>query len=152
MKIVIGCDHAGLNVKEKIRGHLAQKGIEIKDLGIYREDEKCDYPDKAAELSRIMQNDKSYDFGILVCGTGIGMSITANKFTGIRAAALSDKISAEYTRLHNDANVLCIGERIVSPEAATELTDIFIQTPFDGGERHSRRVAEISGYEKENSK
>jgi len=140
MKIAIGCDHAGPALKAEILAHLDEKGIEYKDLGV-QEGEKVDYPDKAREVCAAIIGGEC-DLGILICGTGIGMSISANKVRGIRAACCSDHFSAKYTRAHNDANVLCIGARVVGAGLAAELVDVFLETGFEGG-RHKRRVDKI---------
>ena len=136
--IALAADHGGFGIKEAIKRYFEENAIEYIDLGIYSE-ESVDYPVYAKKLcERIL--DGSARLGILCCGTGIGMSITANKIRGIRAAALSDSFSCEFTRRHNDANVLCLGGRVVSEEKAVELAKIFITTPFDGG-RHINRIA-----------
>ncbi len=137
MKIALGCDHAGLRLKNAIIAHLKEKGIETLDVGTYT-DESCDYP-VYAEKTALAVKSGECDLGILVCGTGIGMSMAANKIKGIRAAALSDCFTAEATRRHNDANILCLGERTVGEGLALKLVDIFISTPFDGG-RHQKRL------------
>lgn len=145
MKIAIGCDHAGPALKAEITAHLDEKGVEYADLGI-QEGEKADYPDKAREVcERVAAGE--FDRAVLICGTGIGMSISANKIKGIRAACCSDYFSAKYTRAHNDANVLCIGARVVGAGLAVELVDVFLDTRFEGG-RHQRRVDKISELEK----
>lgn len=147
MKIAIGCDHAGPALKAEILAHLDEKGIEYTDFGI-QEGEKVDYPEKAEEVCRKIA-DGSYDMGILICGTGVGMSMCANKIKGIRAACCSDYFSAKYTRAHNDANVLCIGARVLGAGLAAELVDVFIETPFEGG-RHQRRIDKITDIENRN--
>ena len=147
MKIAIGCDHAGPALKAEILAHLDEKGIEYTDFGI-QEGEKVDYPEKAEEVCRKIA-DGSYDMGILICGTGVGMSMCANKIKGIRAACCSDYFSAKYTRAHNDANVLCIGARVIGAGLAAELVDVFIETPFEGG-RHQRRIDKITDIENRN--
>ena len=144
MKIAIGCDHAGPALKADILAYLDEKGIEYKDFGV-NEGEKVDYPDKAEEVCREVAAGK-FDYGILICGTGVGMSMSANKIKGIRAACVSDYFSAKYTRAHNDANVLCFGARVVGPGLATELVDVFLNTPFEGG-RHTPRVEKMMALE-----
>ncbi len=145
MKIAIGCDHGGLDHKNEIVKHLKERKFEVTDLGTYTHD-SVDYPDIAKKVcTELLSN--GYDRGILVCGTGIGMSIAANKIKGIRAAALSDHFSAKYTRLHNDANVLCLGGRVIGVGTALELVDIFIDTQYEGG-RHQKRLDKISELEK----
>lgn len=144
MIIALGCDHGGLDHKNAIAEHLKQRGFEVVDYGIY-ENHSVDYPDIATMLCKGIL-DKKAELGILVCGTGIGMSIAANKFKGIRAAALSDHFSAKYTRLHNDSNVLCLGGRVIGIGTALELADIFVDTQFEGG-RHQNRVNKITEIE-----
>ncbi len=147
MKIVIGCDHGGLEHKNAIVAHLKEQGHDVLDCGIY-ELASVDYPDIAKKVCSEITSG-NYERGILVCGTGIGMSIAANKIKGIRAACLSDHFSAKYTRLHNDSNVLCMGGRVVGIGVALELADIFINTEFEGG-RHANRVAKIKEIEENN--
>lgn len=146
MKIAIGCDHAGPQLKAEVLAYLDDKGIEYVDLGV-QEGEKADYPDKAKEVCQKITSGEC-QLGILICGTGIGMSMSANKIKGIRAACCSDYFSAKYTRAHNDANVLCIGARVVGAGLAAELVDVFLNTPFEGG-RHERRVDKIKALEEE---
>lgn len=141
MKIVIGCDHGGLEHKDAIKAHLAERGFEVLDCGIY-EAVSVDYPDIAVKVCEKITSGEC-KLGILVCGTGIGMSMAANKVKGIRAAACSEHFSAKYTRLHNDANILCLGGRVIGVGTALELADIFIDTEFEGG-RHQRRIDKIS--------
>ncbi len=145
MKIAVGCDHGGLEHKNAIVEHLKAAGNEVADLGIY-EAKAVDYPDIALKVAEAVSSGE-YERGILVCGTGIGMSMAANKVKGIRAAAVSDHFSAKYTRLHNNANILCLGGRVIGIGTALELTDLFIETPFEGGERHQRRIDKISAIE-----
>lgn len=147
MKIIIGCDHGGLNRKNEITAHLAKKGIEVEDVGTYTAD-SCNYPDYAKLVCKRIQNG-DFSMGILVCGTGIGMSIAANKHNGIRAACCSDTFSARMTRMHNNANVLCLGERVVGTGLALDIVDLFVETEFEG-DRHTKRVSMISDIEKEN--
>ncbi len=147
MKIAIGCDHAGPALKNEILAHLDDKGIEYIDLGI-QEGEKVDYPDKAREVCQKVTSGEC-KFAVLICGTGIGMSMSANKIKGIRAACCSDYFSAKYTRAHNDANVLCIGARVLGAGLAVELVDVFLETQFEGG-RHHRRIDKITEIEAEN--
>lgn len=143
--IAIGCDHGGFELKEAIAAHLKERGLEFKDFGIY-ENKSVDYPEIAALVAKSVQSGDS-EKGILVCGTGIGMSLAANKFKGIRAAACSETFSAKYTRLHNDSNILCLGGRVIGPGVALEMVDLFIDTEFEGG-RHCRRVDMIKELEK----
>ena len=146
-KIVIGCDHAALTLKDAVKAHLLELGHEVKDFGIYQAGEKCDYPEKAAEVARYLR-DGNAERGILICGTGVGMSIAANKVKGIRACCCSDTFSARMTRAHNDANILTFGERVVGQGLAMELVDAFLTTEFEGG-RHQRRVDLITKLEQE---
>ncbi len=143
--IAIGCDHGGFELKEAIAAHLKERGIEYHDFGIY-ENHSVDYPDIAALVAKAVQSGEA-ERGILICGTGIGMSLAANKFKGIRAAACSETFSAQYTRLHNDSNILCLGGRVIGPGVALEMVDLFLDTAFEGG-RHQRRVDMISALEK----
>lgn len=145
MKIAIGNDHAGPALKAEILAYFDEKGIEYVDLGI-AEGEKVDYPDKAKEVCEKVL-DGTCDLGILICGTGIGMAMSANKIKGIRAACCSDYFSAKYTRAHNDANVLCFGARVVGAGLAVEMVDVFVNTPFEGG-RHEGRVKKLMALEK----
>lgn len=144
--IAIASDHGGFAMKTQLIEHLKGQGVEIEDLGCYSE-ESVDYPHYAAKLGRAVA-DGTYERGILVCGTGIGMCIAANKIPGVRAALCADCYSAEMTRQHNDANVLCLGGRTLGPELAKRITDIFLQSAFSGAEKHSRRVAMIGELEK----
>lgn len=144
MKIAIGCDHAGPALKAEIMAHLDEKGVEYIDMGI-QEGEKIDYPEKAKEVCEKITSGEC-DLAVLICGTGIGMSMSANKIKGIRAACCSDYFSAKYTRAHNDANVLCIGARVVGAGLAIELVDVFLETQFEGG-RHQRRIDKIAAIE-----
>lgn len=147
MKIAIGCDHGGLEHKNAILKHLTQRGFEVKDFGIY-ELLSVDYPDIAKKVTSAIVSGEC-ERGILVCGTGIGMSIAANKVKGIRAAAVSEHFSAKYTRLHNNSNILCLGGRVIGVGTAIELCDLFVDTEFEGG-RHSLRVDKITALENEN--
>lgn len=144
MKIAIGCDHGGLEHKNAIAEHLTERGFEVKDFGIY-EKVSVDYPDIAKKVTSSIINNEC-ELGILVCGTGIGMSIAANKVKGIRAAACSEHFSAKYTRLHNNSNVLCLGGRVIGVGTAIELADLFVDTPFEGG-RHQKRIDKITEIE-----
>ena len=144
MKIAVGCDHGGFDHKNAIADHLKQRGFEVVDYGIY-ENKSVDYPDIASKLCKGILEGEA-DLGILVCGTGIGMSIAANKFKGIRAAACSEHFSAKYTRLHNNSNVLCLGGRVIGIGTALELADLFVDTEFEGG-RHQNRIDKIEKIE-----
>lgn len=144
--IAVANDHAGYELKCAIIKHLEEKGIEYIDLGS-GEGEKCDYPDAAKKACKEVISGKC-EKAILICGTGIGISIAANKVKGIRACACSDYFSAKYTRLHNDANALCLGGRVCGVGLACELVDVFLETEFEGG-RHQRRVDLITAIENE---
>ena len=144
MKIIIGNDHAAPALKASVCEHLKEKGIEFEDMGV-GQGEKCDYPDKAKEVCEKYLSG-GYDAAILICGTGVGMSIAANKIKGIRAACCSDVFSARFTRLHNEANVVSFGERVVGAGLANELVDAFLAAPFEGG-RHQVRVDKIKALE-----
>ena len=146
--IALGCDHAGFELKQAIIKHLDERKIEYKDYGTYSED-SVEYAVYAEKTARAVANGEC-ELGLLFCGTGVGISMAANKVRGIRAACCSDLFSAEMTRRHNDANILCLGGRVVSPEKATELVDIFLDTPFSGEERHARRIAQIADIENRN--
>jgi len=149
MKIALGCDHGGLNLKNEIVTYLQSEGIEVKDFGTYTE-ESCDYADIALPVAEAVVN-KQYDFGILICGTGIGISIAANKVPGVRAALCSDTFSAHATREHNDANILAMGERVVGRGLALDIVKAFINAKFEG-ERHQIRIDKISAIEKKYNK
>ena len=144
MKIALGCDHGGLEHKNAIKEFLEEQGHQVNDFGIY-EQVSVDYPEIAVKVCDSIIKGESQR-GILVCGTGIGMSLAANKVKGIRAAAVSEHFSAKYTRLHNDSNVLCLGGRVIGIGTALELADLFIKTEFEGG-RHQRRVDKIMEIE-----
>jgi ribose 5-phosphate isomerase B len=143
-KIALGSDHGGYHLKEHIKAHLLDLGYEVEDFGTHSTD-SCDYPDIAQVVSVHIAKKKA-DCGILVCGTGVGISISANKVKGIRAACCSDTFSARYSRLHNDANILCLGERVVGFGLALELVDAFLYGEFEGG-RHQKRINKISEIE-----
>ena len=146
MKIGIGNDHAGTELKLAIINHLEELGIEYLDYGV-GVGEAIDYPVAAERVCREVVSG-TVDRAILICGTGIGISIAANKVKGIRACACSDSFSAKYTRLHNDANALCLGARVIGAGLACELVDLFLTTEFEGG-RHQRRVDLITEMEKQ---
>ena len=146
MKIAIGCDHGALNLKNKMVSHLEAKGYEVKDFGTYTS-ASCDYPEFAAAAARAVASGEC-EKGIVLCTTGIGVSISANKVDGIRCALLSDKMSARMTREHNDTNMMAIGAAVVGPMLALEIVDTWLETPFSHGERHQRRVDKIMSYEK----
>ena len=142
--IAIGADHGGFRLKEAIIEYFNTHGIEYKDYGCFSE-ESVDYAVYAKKVADAVAGGEA-EKGILCCGTGIGISIAANKVKGIRAAVVTNEFCAEMTRRHNDANILAMGGRVISPETAVKLTDIFLNTPFDGG-RHERRVAQITKIE-----
>ncbi|HIG0360334.1 TPA: ribose 5-phosphate isomerase B [Clostridium sporogenes] len=145
MKIALGSDHAGLPLKNEIIKHLEGKGIEIKDFGTYTE-ESCDYPDYAQNVAEKVVA-KEFDFGILICGTGIGISIAANKVKGVRAALCSDTFSAHACREHNNANILALGQRVVGVGLALDIVDNFLNAEFQGG-RHENRINKMMEIEK----
>jgi ribose 5-phosphate isomerase B len=147
MKLAIGCDHGGIDLKIEIVKHLEERGIEFVDFGI-KEYQSVNYPEIALPLAKAVASGEC-DRGILVCGTGIGMSMAANKVKGIRAAVCSDHFSAKFTRLHNDANILCLGGRVIGPGVANEMVDLFIDTEYEGG-RHAARVQMITDIENNN--
>ena len=136
--IAIGCDHGGVELKDEIVKHLGKKGIECKDVGCHTS-ESCDYPVYAKKVTDLITS-KECKEGILVCGTGIGMSIAANTVKGIRAAVCGDCFSAQATKEHNNANVLCLGARVVGTGLALKIVDTFLETEFSNGERHVRRI------------
>ena len=141
MKIAIGADHGGYEYKEKLKLMLKESGYEVVDFGT-NSDESCDYPIFAKAVAKAVAGG-DYERGILICGTGIGMSITANKFKGVRAALCSDTFSAKATREHNDSNILCMGARVIDFDMAKKITDIWLSTPFSNEERHIRRISMI---------
>lgn len=144
MKIALGCDHGGLDHKNAIKEHLENRGFKVLDFGIY-EQVSVDYPDIAIKVANAVK-DGQCERGVLVCGTGIGMSLAANKVKGIRAAACSEHFSAKYTRLHNNSNIICLGGRVIGVGTALELVDLFVDTEFEGG-RHATRVDKITAIE-----
>ena len=147
MKIAIGADHGGFEHKEVIFKHLKDLGYEIDDFGTFSND-SVDYNDFALKVAEAVSRGE-YDRGILICGTGIGMSVMANKVHGIRAALVHDLFTAEATRLHNDTNVLAMGGRVISIELALQIVDIWIKTEFSDEERHIRRINKINNYKGE---
>jgi ribose 5-phosphate isomerase B len=144
MRIALGADHAGFALKELIKAHLDSRGIPYTDFGTGNT-ESVDYPDFATAVARQVATG-SFDRGVLVCGTGIGMAIAANKVAGVRAAPIVDEQSAVLSREHNDANVLALGARITGTEQATRLLDLFLDTPFAGG-RHQRRIEKLAALD-----
>lgn len=149
MKIALACDHGGLNLKNKIIAYLADNGYEYVDFGT-NSTASCDYPDFALPAAEAVA-DGQCDRGILVCSTGIGVSIVANKVPGVRCAHCHDSYCAEFTRRHNDANVLAMGEKVVGEGYALKIVETFLTTAFEGG-RHQRRVDKIFEIEKKYSK
>ena len=146
-KIYIGADSAGFHLKAELIPYIAEQGYEVVDCGT-DSDASCHYPEYAAAVCERVQKDPD-SFGILVCGTGIGMSMAANKHRGIRAAVCGDTFSARFTRLHNDANVLCIGARVIGAGLAKDIVDQFLSIGFEGG-RHAVRVDMITEIERRN--
>lgn len=149
MKVAIGSDHGGFNLKNEVMKHLTEKGIEFKDFGTYSR-ESCDYPEYAEAVAHQVV-DGNYDYGILICGTGIGIGIAANKVDGVRAALCSDTFSAHACREHNNANILTMGERVIGPGLALDIVDIFLSTEFQGG-RHKIRIDKIKKIEENRRK
>ena len=145
-KIALAADDAGRELKDIIKAHLEEEGYEVADFGLHSSQPAADYPDYALPASEAVASGEC-GFGVLVCGTGIGMSLCANKVPGIRCAHLTDCFSAEATRNHNNANVLCMGARVLGVGLALKILDTFLNAKFDGG-RHSRRIALISELEK----
>ncbi|APF20949.1 ribose 5-phosphate isomerase B [Caldithrix abyssi] len=141
MKLAIGADHAGYVLKEQIKDYLKSKDIDFKDVGTFKI-ESCDYPEFAYKVGQAVSTGEA-DLGILICGTGIGMSITANKIKGVRAALAHDEQTAKLSRQHNNANVLCMGGRILSEEEAIQIVEVWLNTSFEGG-RHEKRLKLIT--------
>ena len=142
--LAIGCDHGGFDLMQEIIAHLEKRGVEYTNFCI-TECKSVDYPDIALPVAQSVAKGEC-EKGLLVCGTGIGMSMAANKVKGIRAACCSDHFSVKFTRLHNDANILCLGGRVIGPGVAGEMVDLFLDTEYEGG-RHANRVAKISAIE-----
>jgi len=140
MKIAIGADHGGYELKEEIKAYLKKKGIYFKDFGTFSK-EPVDYPDVGKRVAKAVAL-KKYKFGILICGTGLGMAMVANKVRGIRAAVCHNIYTARMSRAHNDANILSLGGRVLKKATAMKIVDVFLKMPFEGG-RHSRRVGKI---------
>ena len=145
MKIAIACDHGGLNLKNEIKKYLAENGYEVKDFGT-DSTASCDYPDYALPAAEAVASGEC-ERGIVVCSTGIGVSIVANKVPGVRCAHCHDSYCAEFTRLHNNSNMLALGEKVVGAGYALKIVDTFLKTEFEGG-RHQRRVDKITEIEK----
>ena len=143
-RIIMGSDHAGYNLKLKVKAHLEARGFEVVDVGT-NTSESCNYTVYADALCQAIAAGEA-DLGILVCGTGIGRSMAANKHKGIRAACCENTFSARMTRMHNDANVLCFGERVIGYGLACDMVDLFVDTPFEGG-RHQARVDDLNALD-----
>ena len=141
LRIAIGADHGGFDLKERVRHYLADQGHAVADLGTNSTD-SVDYPDFARKVAERVSA-KGADFGVVICGTGLGVAMTANKVRGIRAAPCSETLSARFARSHNDANVLTMGGRLIDYSTAVKILDVFLSTPFEGG-RHQRRVDKIN--------
>lgn len=139
--IALGCDHGGYDLMQEVKAHLEKRGIEYKDYGTYTK-ESCDYPVYGKKVAEAIVSGEC-EKGILICGTGIGISIAANKVKGIRAAVVSDCFSAQATREHNDANIIAFGGRVVGAGLALKIVDTFLDTPFSNGERHIKRISMI---------
>ena len=139
--IALGSDHGGYGLKQEVIKHLEERGIEYKDYGCYSE-ESCDYPIYGKKVAEAVGGGEC-EFGIIICGTGIGISISANKVPGIRAALCHDCFSAQATREHNNANILAMGARVIGPGLALKIVDTFLDTPFSNEERHVRRISMI---------
>ena len=149
MKIALGSDHGGFSLKKEIIKYLEKKNIEVTDFGTYTQD-SCDYPDYAIKVAEEVAGG-NFEFGIIVCGTGIGVSIVANKVPGIRAALCSDTFSAHATRQHNNANILTLGARVVGEGLVLDIVEVFITAKFEGA-RHQKRIDKITEIEKRYSK
>lgn len=145
MKIAMGCDHGALNLKNKLLKHLQDEGYEVVDFGTYTAD-SCDYPDFAGAAAKAVASGEC-EKGIVLCTTGIGVSIAANKVKGIRCALLSDTLSAKMTRLHNDTNMMAMGAGIVGENLAIAIADTWLETPYSGEERHTKRIAKVMALE-----
>ena len=146
-RIAVGADHAGYPLNERVISELSKAGHEIVDFGTRVANVEDDYPDYALEVGRAIQNGEA-EIGILICGSGVGAAVAANKLTGIRAASCGDTYSARQSREHDDCNVLCLGARVTGPELAMEIVRAFVAASFTGEERHKRRVAKIAEIEK----
>ena len=147
MKLAIACDHGALELKDAVKAHLTEKGYEVKDFGTYTA-ASCDYPEFAGAAAKAVASGEC-EKGIVLCTTGIGVSITANKVKGIRCALLSDVLSAKMTRLHNDTNMMAMGAGIVGKNLAMEIVDTWLSTEFSGDERHQRRINKMMALENE---
>ena len=150
MKIAVACDHGGLNLKKSLIAYLEKNGHEVKDFGTNTFD-SCDYPDYAVQAAEAVASG-ACERGIVVCSSGIGVSIVANKVPGVRCAHCHDTYCAKYTRLHNDANMLAFGEKVVGVGLMEEMVSLFLTTEFEGGERHNRRIDKITQIEQKYNK
>lgn len=144
MKIVLACDHGGFQLKEAVKEHLVKSGYDIKDIGVYNTD-SVDYPDFGKRAAEMVVN-KEVEKGIIICGTGIGISIAANKVKGIRCALCTNEFMAKMSRMHNNANMLALGERVIGKGVAIDIVDIWLSTDFEGG-RHENRVNKMMEIE-----
>lgn len=144
MTILLGCDHAGFQLKEKVRLHLGSKNQEYQDLGVYTE-ERANWVDLGARVAGRISLDSKHLKGILLCGSGIGMSIVANRFPGVRAALCHDEYTAKMSRSHNNANILCLGARVIEEERALAIIDCWLETEFEGG-RHAERLSTLQEH------
>ncbi|MFA9424571.1 MAG: ribose 5-phosphate isomerase B [Sedimentibacter sp.] len=147
MKIVIACDHGGLELKEAVKEHLIKKGYEVNDIGV-NDSTSVDYPDYGRRAGEIVSRNEA-DKGIVVCGTGIGISIAANKVDGIRCALCTNEYMARMSRMHNDANMLALGNRVIGQGVGLDIVDVWLATSFEGG-RHENRVRKLMEIEKNN--
>ncbi len=141
MKLAIASDHGGRKLRKTIRVHLMEKGLSVRDFGVPDDVERADYPDYAKNVAQVVAEGQ-FDMGILICGTGLGMSIAANKTPGIRAAVATNEFMSRMARAHNNANILALGERVVGSDLAMAIVDVFLETPFEGG-RHQERLEKI---------
>ncbi len=140
--VYLGSDHAGFTLKQSVQAHLQKGGYKVVDLGVFAAEPPADYPDIAHEVAEKVRENHG-GRGILICGTGIGMCMAANKLPGVRAAVCESTQTVEMSRRHNDANILCLGGRVLKPEMALDMIDVFMKTPFENEERHTRRVQKI---------
>jgi len=148
MNVIIGADHGGFRLKQVIAGFIPVIGHEVMDVGAFHEDQSDDYPDIARAVAEAIMGGRAQR-GILICGSGVGASIAASKFPGIRAAVCHDSYSAHQGVEHDDMNVLCLGERIIGEELAKEIVSLYLQAVFSGSDRHARRVQKVKAFEKE---
>jgi len=147
MKIVLACDHGGFELKEAVKEHLIKNGYDVNDIGVHNTN-SVDYPDYGKSAAEIVAKNEA-DKGIIICGTGIGISIAANKVKGIRCALCTNEYMAKMSRMHNDANMLAMGNRVIGHGVALDIVDVWLSTPFEGG-RHENRVKKIMEIEKNN--